>query len=275
VSVKTAALSAEELLPPGPGLLTRWLVAVPLMLVAAVLPAFGQLALGAWTSLSFHDSLPDFGEPGPDPTFWSEFGHDFGNLGPVAIIPGIVLLVFLLRRNMFATWPKACLWLALWVLAPMTLFGWAIDDDKGAFLPNLALCVGLIWLTFELGRLTTWVLSRPVARDIARSELEIPYDVPGSRARLRIRRDRVRLDRLRGPKNSTHREILWPDLRRAVLDELAEPTSWQASPRMEIEVPAGPVLRVIGGREEWLLPVTEEMGEDLVAVITLRVHNKT
>jgi hypothetical protein len=183
-----------------------------------------------------------------------------------------VLLVFLLRRTMFAVWPRTCLWVAVLVLGPVTLLSW-MTGDKVALLPNLALGGGLIWLTAELGRLTSWVLSRPVARDVALSELEIPYRVPG--ARLRIQRDGLRLDRLRSGGNKVHKVIRWGELRQARLDELAAPTSWQASTGTRVEVPAGPVLRISGAGEEWLLPVTESLGEDLAAAITLRAHNST
>jgi hypothetical protein len=259
-------------LPPGPGLAVRWLVAIPLMVLTTVLPAFGVLTLTAWSSVDFHESLPDLGD-GPDPTFWSEFSHDLGTFASILVVPGIGLLVFLLRRGMFAAWPKTCLWLGVWVLGPMTLLDWAVDSGDAA-LPNLALGIGLVWLTYELGRLTLWVLSRPVTKDLVRSELEIPYDIPGSRARLRIRRDQVRLDKLRSAKGKVHKVIRFPELAEVRLDELAEPMSWQAD-GTRVEVPAGPVLRISGGNEKWVLPVTEAMGEDLAAAITLRAHNKT
>lgn len=254
-------------LPSGPGLLPRWLVAVPLMVIATVLPMFGQFTLHAW------HTLREFDNEGPAPTFWSELWHDVGHMGGVAVLPGIGLLFFLVWRDTFSAWPKTCFWLAVCVLGPMTLISSAID--AGDTLPNVALAVGLVWLTHGLGRLTSWVLSRPVTFDLVHSALEIPYSVPGSRARLLIRRDYVRLDRLRASATVLGRTIRWAELREARPDELTEPTSWQASPRTSIDVPAGPVLRISGGDEEWLLPVTEAMGEDLAAAITMRARHET
>ena len=272
--VAASVLAEPVPLPDGPGLLSRWLVAVPLMVVAVVLPAFGQFTLLAWDSLSFHDTLREFDRSRPVATFWSEFWSDVGDYGMVAALPGIALVIFLVWRGMFSAWPKTCFWLAVWVLGPMTLVG-AISSGDGDSLPNVALGLGLIWLTYELGRLTLWVLSRPVALDLVHSALEIPYLVPGSRARLRIRRDHVRLDRLKAERGSTKRTIRWSELREARLDELAEATRWQASKHTRIEVPAGPVLRIAGGSEKWVLPVTEAMGEDLAAAITLRARGTT
>lgn len=267
------SVAPELLLPAGPGLTVRWLGAVPLMLVTTVLPMVGNLVISAWSRLSFRESLPDFGDPEPDPTFWSLVGDNFGNVRWILAIPAIALVGFLVWRTRFSAWPKVCLWLAVWALGPSVLIE-AMVDGFSERLPNIALGLGLILLNHQLGVLTLWLLSRPVARDLALSELEIPYQVPGSRARLRVRRDELRLDRLRAEKGNVHKSIRWADLSAVTVEEVPEPKSWQASASTTIEVPAGSALRVLGEKDEWLLPVTETMGEDLAAAITLRVHNR-
>ena len=261
-------MNTEVTLPAGPGLLTRWSVAVPLMLVSTVLPLFGQLTLSAWTSVSF-DLVLD----GPEPTFWHEFWDHAEDIWGALAIPGVALLVFLVWRSMFAAWPKVCLWTSVWMVGPMMLMGSMLDDGDD-LLPNLALGAGLILLNYQLGRLTLWVLSRPVARDIVASTLEIPYQVPGSRVRLRVKRDRLVLDRLKSENRTTRKVIRLAEMRAPRLEELAEPTTWQAGPATVVEVPAGPVLRITGG-DTWLIPVTEAMGEDLEAAITLRTRDNT
>jgi hypothetical protein len=255
-------------LPSGPGLLARWSVAVPLMLVSTVLPLFGQLTLSAWTSVTFSQVLD-----GPGPTFWEEFWDNAEDMRAALVVPAVALLLFLVRRTMFATWPQVCLWTSVWMVGPAMLFS-SLLDDSDDLLPNLALGVGLIWLNYELGRLTLWVLSRPIARDLVSSGLEIPYQVPGSRALLRVKPDRLVLDRLNLGAKTTRKVIQWSELGSARLDELAEPTTWRAGPATTVEVPAGPVLRITGG-DTWLIPVTEAMGEDLEAAITLRARDNT
>lgn len=266
-------VSPELLLPAGPGLTARWLGAVPLMLVTTVLPMFGHLVLSAWSRLSFRESLPDFGDPEPEPAFWSLVLDNLDGVKWTLVVPVVVLVGFLVWRTRFTAWPKVCLWLAVWVLGPSVLID-AMVDGLGDNLPNIALGVGLILLNHQLGVLTLWLLSRPVARDLALSELEIPYQVPGSRARLRVRRDELRLDRLRSGKSNVHKSIRLADLNAVTVEEVTEPRTWQASALTSIEVPAGPAMRVLGEKDEWLLPVTETMGEDLVAAITLRAHNR-
>lgn len=252
--------------PPGPGIRQRWLAAVPLMLLATAIPVLGGAMLGAW--LSTTTFTPVLRDP---PTFGAAFGKALGTAAPTAIVPGLVLLVFLVRRGMFAVWPKACLWTAVIATAPTALLSVLVELDATT-LPNASLAAGLVLLNYWIGRATLWVLSRPVAMDLIDSELEIPYFVPGSKARLRIQHDQLRLDRLKARKNTVRKEIRWPDLQRAELTHQAEPSSWQASELHRIDVPAGPVLRIVARSDEWHIPVPEVLGEDLATAISLRAN---
>lgn len=254
-------------LPAGPGLVARWCVAAPLLLLATVVPILGQMAMSAWAAVSFSETLPDFGDP--DPTFGAEFGDSLGDMGYAVIVPGFVLLVFLVRRTMFATWPKACLWLAVYALAPGVLMG-SVLGSSGSVLPNLALGAGLVWLNYLLGTLALWRLSRPIAQDLVPSELEVPYQVPDSGARLRVQRDRLVLDRLEGTKGKVRKEILWAELSEARLEHVGTTTTWQAGTGTHVEVPPGHALRLRGADENWLLPIEEPLGEDLTTLITQR-----
>jgi hypothetical protein len=225
--------------------------------------------MSAWASVSFSETLPDFGDP--DPTFWPEFREDLGAMVYAAIVPGFVLLVFLLRRTMFATWPKACLWLAVYALAPGVLMS-SVLGSNGSLLPILALGAGLVWLNYLLGTLALWRLSRPIALDLVPSELEVPYEVPDSRARLRVQRDRLVLDHLKGAKGGVRKEILWAELTEARLEHIGAASTWQASTGTHVDVPPGHALRLTGAGEDWLLPIDEPLGEDLTTLITLRAQ---
>ncbi|GAB1509012.1 hypothetical protein JCM33774_10530 [Actinophytocola sp. KF-1] len=243
----------------GPGLAVRWVVAVPLMLVTTLLPTIGQLAVLAWGRASRSST---------GLTFSQAFGDSLGDLAYLVVVPVFALLVFLVVRTMFAAWPKTCLWLAVYTLAPSTVLSLAIHDVSA--LPSLALGAGLVWLNHELGKLTLWRLSRPVTRDLALSELEIPYRVPG--ARLRVRRERLLLDGL-GDK-SVHQVILWPELTVVRVERVAEPTVWEIGSSTMIDVPRGHALRLTGVAADWLLPVPERLGEDLAAAISLRATTR-
>ena len=268
-----APLAKAELppLPDGPGLAARWCLAAPLLLLTTALPVVGQIAMSAFASVAFAERY-DFGDE-PDPTFSQEFTDKLGGMGYAAILPVLVLLVFMARRTMFALWPKACLWLAVWALVPGVLLG-ATLGSQGSMLPNLALGAGLVWLNYLLGRLTLWRLSSPIALDLVPSELEVPYRVPDSKARLRVQRDRLVLDRLDGGKAKVRKEILWAELAEVRLEHAGSPVTWQASSGTSVDVPPGPALRLRGGEENWLLPIAEPLGEDLATFITLRAEHR-
>jgi hypothetical protein len=257
-TVAPDALTNEDQVPlaSGPGLTVRWLMAVPVMLVATVLPSLGQVAVLTWGRLSSDESL----------TFSAAFGDSVGNLAYAVIVPAFALLVFLVHRTTFAVWPKTCLWLAVWALVPTTVLITAIDDVP--VLPNIAFGAGLVWLNHELGKLVLWRLSRPVTRDLALSTLEIPYRVPGEKARLRVRHDGLLLDKL--GDRSLNRVIRWPELTRVRVERVHKETVWDSGPRGVITVPTGHALRVTGTAAEWLLPVPQLLGENLAAAIVLR-----
>lgn len=258
-------------LPEGPGLFARWVAAVPLMVLAVGAPFVGFAAVTAWSSMSFGASLPDFGQPRDQPTFAGEFTENLGNGWQALFLPAAVLLGFLVRRTRMAAWPMAVLWVAGWMLIPAVLIGTVSSD---AMLADLAIAVGLYWLSYELARAVVRILSRPVAEDLVESELEIPYSLPGRRIRLRLQRDRLVLDRLTTDKEGTKRLTMgWPDVREVELLDQPKELSWAAGPAT-IEVPAGPVLRIASAEQKWLIPVPEYLGESLTSVITLRAARR-
>lgn len=256
-------------LPDGPGLLVRWLAAVPLMVLAVGLPFVGFAAVSAWSSMAFGELSTDFGEP--EPSFSAEFGENLTSSWQTLFLPAAVLVGFLVRRSRMAAWPTAVMWVAGWMLVPTVLIGTATSD---AALPDIAFGVGLFWLSYELARAVVRILSRPVAEDIVGSELEIPYQLPGRRIRLRLQPDRLVLDRLTANKEKTKKLTMrWSDVREAELLDQPKDLSWKAGPAT-IEVPAGPALRIVSAKQKWLIPVPEYLGECLTSAITLRAARR-
>lgn len=256
-------------LPDGPGLLVRWLAAVPLMVLSVGLPFVGFAAVTAWSSVSFGAMLSAFGEPAP--TFLAEFAENLTSSWQAMFLPAAVVLGFLVRRTRMAAWPTAVLWVTGWMLVPTVLIGTATSN---AALADAAFAIGLAWLSHELSRAVVRILSRPVAEDVVHSELEIPYQLPGRRIRLRVQRDRVVIDRLTSSKDGTRRLVMrWSDVREAELFDQPENRSWAAGPAT-IEVPAWPVLRIVGATQTWLIPVPEYLGECLTSAITRRAARR-
>ncbi len=109
-------------------------------------------------------------------------------------------------------------------------------------------------------------LTRPIARDLGKSALEVTYVLPGGR--LRIQHDALLLDLPERKKTILEMK----DLRTVTFEQLPEPTSWQPTPWTTMDVPAGPVLRMTTNKHEWLLPVDDLDGEVLVSIIVARAR---
>lgn len=174
--------------------------------------------------------------------------------------PILVSAFFLLMRIWFTKWPAACVAIGVWAMLPGIFF------DRGSILPNLALGAGLTLANHEMGRLALRRLTRPIAGDLARSLLEIPCAIPGGQLRVQDERLLLDLDR------HTQTSLLVKELRGVVVEHVHEPTTWQPTHLTKVDVPAGPVLRLTTKATEWLLPVDEQDGAALVAIIVARAR---
>lgn len=257
-----AAMAASPVipLPDGPGLAARWLAAVPLMLISAFLPFLGQKLLIAWSEGT---------------GFWAEVS---GNWQP-ACVPALVVAGFLLKRTAFGSWPAACRYSALVVLVPATMistsFGRPLD-----WVRDIAAAAVLVWLSHEVARLTLRVLTRPVAMDVVGSRLEIVFPLPGQRPRLRVKHDRLVLDRLHQypwlamiDTDTTRIGLPWGKIRDVQVDVQHTDRTWTPvdGETTTIRVPAGPAVRITGGDGTWLVPVgSEQTAHSVIAVIRNR-----
>lgn len=255
--VEPAVMAARPVvpLPDGRGLVARWLAAVPLMLISAFLPFLGQKLLVAWTE-------------GTDSAgFW--------NWQP-ACVPALVVAGFLLKRTAFGSWPAACRYSALVVVVPATMistsFGRPLD-----WVRDIAAAAVLVWLSHEVAELTLRVLTRPVAMDVVRSRLEIVFPLPGQRPRLRVKHDRLVLDRLHQypwlamiDSDTTRIGLPWGKIRDAQVDVQHTDRTWTPvdGETTTIRIPAGPAVRITGGDGTWLVPVQNP--HTVVAVIRNR-----
>lgn len=274
-----AALAGRPIvpLPDGLGLTARWLVAVPLMLLSVSLPYVGQKVLTAWRWVSSDERPLDFGQSGR--TFTGEFWAALSENWQLAALPVLVMAGFLVRRTAFGAWPSACRYTALIILVPAILISLSLEKPA-VWLRDAAVAAVLIWLSYSLARLTLHVLTRPVACDVVRSTLEILFPLPGQRPRLRLKHDRLVLDRLHqypwlswfddGPNRLV---LPWREVRDAQLDEQHDDRSWVPieGQSRTVAVPAGPAVRITGGDGTWLVPTdTELTAHTIVAVIKNR-----
>lgn len=264
-----AALAGRPVvaLPDGPGLTARWLAATPLMLLSAFAPFVGQKMVTAWSQAADDTTFAG--------AFWAEVT---GNWAP-ACLPALIVAGFLLWRTAFGSWPAACRYAALAVLIPATLITVALEEPL-TWLRDAAVAAGLVWLSHELAVLTLHVLTRPVAEDVVRSRLEIMFPLPGQRPRLRVKHDRLVLDRLHQypalamfDSDTTRIALPWREIRDAQVDEQHVDRTWTPvdGETTTIRVPAGPAVRITAGDGTWLIPVgTELTAHTIVAVVRNR-----
>jgi hypothetical protein len=123
-----------------------------------------------------------------------------------------------------------------------------------------------------VGVLLTWagrrVLIRPVGTDLAGSRLEIPLRVPGGAALL-VQHDRVVLTVPGGAGGAVPQALALGELALAQPGQFAgNEVRWWPLPGTRMRMGRGPVLRLVSGRQQWLLPV--EAPRELAAIIRAR-----
>ncbi|GAA3065207.1 hypothetical protein GCM10010484_67350 [Actinokineospora globicatena] len=132
------------------------------------------------------------------------------------------------------------------------------DPDRGQPEPDrLAIigeAVGLLAVAWALARVAAYLVTRepPAWMEVAPARR--------GRARLLVQPDRLVLDRLPAPPvgtNTAHLAIPCERLELVQPGELAHPITWSLPNGSAVDVPAGPVLRVEGAGQRWLVPVTD------------------
>ncbi|SDJ27931.1 hypothetical protein SAMN05192558_11457 [Actinokineospora alba] len=164
-------------------------------------------------------------------------------------------------------------------LGSMVTFNRNLEGSFGFVLGLLTLAATVI-VCGSMHRLAVLVMTRPVAGDLIRSGLEIPFRVRGQRARLRVQHDRVVMDHLssrfkRGPATA----MSFDELRVVGLGELAKASSLKVvvdsstdilGESVRLPLSPGPALWLVGSTRQWVVPVDERDGRRAVAVIEQR-----
>jgi hypothetical protein len=252
-------------LPAGLGMRWRWAMTVPVMLLAVVGPWTGSVLVSLWWRRDVFSMLHE------DEPFWGEFAESVGDAWPAVLVPVLTIAVYvLLRGGTIATWPKACVILALLLIGPTALMTLVAQERIVQNLPAILFCAGLVWAAWEFGRAAVGLLTRPIAMDVVRSSAEIPVPLPEGVARLRVQRTEVVLDKVSGHDKKKRLTLSLTKLRSVGMTEVAEPTKAHLPSSITLDLPAGSALRLASGKSEWLLPIEEITGQYLVAAITDR-----
>ena len=226
----------------------RYLVAAPLILLSYVGVPFGYLTLSSYL---FRRTLP--GRRAEDFDFTAEFlKHitDFNGFWPV---PLALLLVAGLWW-MTAAWPR----IALLPSVPVALGGVLSGLIDGW--QKTALAAATPFVAWGLAWVAARIVSRPVTASVRRSAVEVVIGLRG-KGRLRVQSRRLLLDKIPPPRRKEspvgRLAIRFDRISHVEAGVLHTPAQWWLGNTSELTLTPGPVLRIIGGGQEWLLPVDD------------------
>ncbi|SDP97320.1 hypothetical protein [Lentzea jiangxiensis] len=226
----------------------RYLLAAPFLLTAVVGVPTGYKVLSSYL----------YRREVRDGTFdWAgEFRDSFTQIA-VLWPTALAVVLFTVFWWMTTAWPKIAL-----VPSVPALFGGLIyglldgweHAAAGAAAPVVAF--GLAWIAAR-------IVVRPVSGSVRRSAVEVAVGLRGG-GRLRIQSRRLLLDRLPAPlhpMSPVGRVALRFDRIRGVeAGVVRTPAQWRLANTSELTITPGPVLRIIGCGQEWLLPVDDADG---------------
>ena len=220
----------------------RYLVALPLLLLSYVgVPA-------AYRTLSTY-----LLRGGDKVDFTAQFLKNLTTYDGFWPVP-LALLLFAGLWWMTAAWPR----IALLPAAPLAFMGVLTGLIDGW--PKLALGVATPAVAWGLAQLAAKIVSWPITRDVRRSAVEVAIGLRGD-GRLRVQSRRLLLDKLpppRHPESPVGRvAIRFDRISHVEAGVVHTPAQWRFGNTSELTLTPGPVLRVIGGGQEWLLPVDD------------------
>ncbi|MEV6242037.1 hypothetical protein [Lentzea sp. NPDC051838] len=220
----------------------RYLVALPLILLSYVGVPFGYLTFNRYLVVG-----------GEDFDFAAEFTKRLtGNDGFWPVV--LALLLFAALWWMTTAWPR----IALVPSAPIAFMGILTGLIDGwqkiaAGVAAPAIAWGLAWLAAK-------IVSWPLTGAVRRSPVEVAIGLRGE-GRLRVQSRRLLLDKLpppRHPESPVGRvAIPFDRISHVEAGVVHAPAQWRFGNTSELALSPGPVLRVIGGGQEWLLPVDD------------------
>lgn len=237
-----------------------------LILLAALVPIVAASRLSTWENvLAGRKSFQPLG------------------IADVAVIGtllwGIILVGLWWHWRRMTMWPIWSRWASATGLFAAFLDCVRLAGDRGKPVA-LAIWLGLAVLCWALGEAVRLVTTRPVTAGLIASKLEIPFPTRGLGARLCVRADRLVLDSL-ASRRKRSRDVVaipWAALRSIELVEVEQEmtctvflfSATKEANTRQFDVRPGPALHVTGTARELLIPVTEGVGQTVLAAVEVR-----
>jgi hypothetical protein len=192
---------------------------------------------------------------------------------------GIILVGLWWHWRRMTMWPIWSRWASATGLFAAFLDCARLAADRGKPVA-LAIWLGLAVLCWVLGEAVRLVTTRPVTAGLIASKLEIPFPARGLGARLCVRADRLVLDSL-ASRRKRSRDVVavpWTTLRSIELVEVEREmtctvflfSATKEANTRRFDVKPGPALHVTGTARELLIPVTDRVGQTVLAAVEAR-----
>ncbi|MFI6099048.1 hypothetical protein ACIA8G_26140 [Lentzea sp. NPDC051213] len=237
-------------------LFLRYLVAAPLLMMSIVGVPTGYHVLSSYL---YRRELRD-GKFDVAAEFRESFTENV--VGWPMALAVVLLVVF---WWMTTAWPK----IALVPSVPAAVGGGIIGLFDGW--ENAASAATAPFVAWGFAWLASKVVSWPVSEDVRLGAVEVATGLRGG-GRLRVQSRRLLLDKLPPPRHFMSPigrvAIRFDRITSVEAGDVRTPAPWRLANTSELTLMPGPVLRVIGGGQEWLLPVDD--AEALARLVTDR-----
>ncbi|KOV79010.1 hypothetical protein [Nocardia sp. NRRL S-836] len=219
----------------------RYLLAAPLLVAGCAGVPIGCQLLSVYTLRRWRDTPFDVGAELADRL------TEYDGFWPIPL--ALLLLVVMWRTT--TMWPRIAL-----VPSGCIAVGGLITAGFNELLSTVAALAAPL-VAWTLAWLAARVVSWPVTGDVRRSPAEVAVRLRGG-GRLRVQSRRLVLDKLPAPVHpaaTVNRVALRFDrISHVEVGAVRAPAVWRFANISELTLTPGPVLRVIGGGQEWLLP---------------------
>lgn len=222
----------------------RYLLAAPLLIASYVGVPVGCQLLSSYTLRRWRDTPFDVG---------AEFAAklvEYDGFWPIPL--ALVLFAALWRTT--TVWPRIAL-VPSGFIAVGGLLTAGFSDGLSTAADVAAPFVAWV-LAWAAGK----IVSSPVTGDVRRSPAEVAVRLRGG-GRLRVQSRRLLLDKLPPPVHAAATvgrvAIRFDRITHVEAGVVRTPAVWRFGNSSELTIAPGPVLRVIGGGQEWLLPVDD------------------
>ncbi|HEX3731820.1 MAG TPA: hypothetical protein VHU91_02710 [Mycobacteriales bacterium] len=247
---------------PGLGIVSRWLLAAPLLALSLVGMPLGLLATHSWSERESGVAYREVISTWRTHSFHYQFGHDltlflpvYGSIVAIVVIVLAVNWLRITRWSYIAPIPTLLIALSTSIVAPLgadRLDGWRRTLAGWPWLVGLA-AVAISWL---LARLAVATLTSHQTGETAGSHLEVPIPLTsGEDVQLFVGRTELTLLGL--PATPNRLTVALRDVALLQAGKMQVGSTWTLPNETCLELPVGDAVRIVTADQQWVLGVED------------------